>query len=117
VAETIWIRQLLRDLHLSLFSPGALYCENVSATYLAVNPGFHARTKHFEMDFHFVCERVSRGEVRVCYVSSMYQLADVFTKALSSAKFAPLRSKLRVVPPLQLEGAFRPYISLSYTDL
>lgn len=108
------IRQLLRDLHISLFSPGALYCENVSATYLAVNP---ARTKHLEMDFHFVRERVSRGEVRVCYVSSMYQLADVFTKALSSAKFAPLRSKLRVVPPLQLEGAVRQYISLSYTDL
>lgn len=89
----------------------------ISATYLAVNPGFHARTKHLEMDFHFVRERVSRGEVRVCYVSSMYQLADVFTKAFSSAKFAPLRSKLRVVPPLQLEGAVRPYISLSYTDL
>ena len=105
------IRQLLRDLHIS---PGALYCENVSATYLAP-----ARTKHLEMDFHFFCERVSRGEVRVCYVSSMYQLADVFTKtkALSSAKFAPLRSKLRVVPPLQLEGAVRLYISLSYTDL
>ncbi|CAA0812673.1 cysteine-rich RLK (RECEPTOR-like protein kinase) 8, partial [Striga hermonthica] len=51
-ADTIWIRQLL----LNYIDPGALYCENVSATYLA------ARTKHLEMDFHFVRERVKFGD-------------------------------------------------------
>lgn len=59
---------------------------------------------------------MSRGEVRVCYVSSMYQLADVFTKAFSSAKFAPLRSKLRVVPPLNLRRIL-PCLSLSKREV
>ncbi|KAK3012794.1 hypothetical protein RJ639_008021 [Escallonia herrerae] len=59
VAELYWLHQLLRDLGVFLHRPVIVYCDNVSATYLAANPVFHARTKHIEIDFHFVREKVA----------------------------------------------------------
>ncbi|KAK2980817.1 hypothetical protein RJ640_020469 [Escallonia rubra] len=61
VAESYWLRQLLRDLDVFLPQPVVVYCDNVSATYLAKHPVFHARTKHIEIDFHFVREKVANS--------------------------------------------------------
>jgi hypothetical protein len=55
-AELTWLRSLLRELHISLHTPCHLYCDNVSATYIVANPVFHARTKHIEIDYHFICD-------------------------------------------------------------
>ena len=55
-AEVLWIQSLLSEIHLSLNSSPNLWCDNIGATYLATNPVFHARTKHIEIDFHFVYE-------------------------------------------------------------
>ncbi|GKE47395.1 ribonuclease H-like domain-containing protein, partial [Tanacetum coccineum] len=63
VAETAWIRNLLRELHSPLFSATLVYCDNVSAIYLTANPVQHQRTKHIEIDIHFVCDMVTRGQV------------------------------------------------------
>ncbi|CAL8990958.1 unnamed protein product [Prunus brigantina] len=49
---------------------------------MAVNPGFHARTRHIELDYHFVREKVALGSHQVCFVPSVDQPADLFTKAL-----------------------------------
>ena len=49
-----WIKSLLHELHLRLSTTPVLWCDNVGATYLAANPVFHARTKHVEIDYHFV---------------------------------------------------------------
>jgi hypothetical protein len=57
-----------------------LCCDNLGVTYLTANPVFHVRTKHIEIDFHFVRERVATGELEVRFISSSDQLADVFTK-------------------------------------
>ncbi|KAK1617826.1 hypothetical protein QYE76_023343 [Lolium multiflorum] len=65
VAECCWLRQLLQELHRPLSSATVVYCDNVSAIYMSSNPVQHKRTKHIEIDIHFVREKVSLGEVRV----------------------------------------------------
>lgn len=52
-AELIWIESLLKELLVPLSSPPVIFCDNLSATYLAVNPILHARTKHVEIDYHY----------------------------------------------------------------
>ncbi|PWA81139.1 hypothetical protein CTI12_AA188860 [Artemisia annua] len=94
VAETCWLRNLLRELHTPLSSATLVYCDNVSAVYLSCNPVQHQRTKHIEIDIHFVRDLVAAGQVRVLHVPSRYQYADIFTKGLPSALFEEFRSKI-----------------------
>jgi len=96
VAEATWLRQLLQELHQPLQSACLVYCDNVSAVYLSTNPIQHQRTKHVEIDLHFVRERVAIGAVRVLHVPTTSQFADVFTKGLPSTVFMEFRSSLNV---------------------
>nr|GEW21386.1 ribonuclease H-like domain-containing protein [Tanacetum cinerariifolium] len=70
VAETSWIRNLLHELHTLLFIATMVYCDNVSAVYVSANPVHHHRTKHIEIDIHFVRDKVAAGHVRVLHVPS-----------------------------------------------
>ncbi|GJR92437.1 ribonuclease H-like domain-containing protein [Tanacetum coccineum] len=99
VAETVWLRNLLRELHSPLSTATLVYCDNVSAVYMFVNPVQHQRTKHIEIDIHFVRDMVTAGQVRVLHVPSRFQYADIFTKGLRSALFEVFRSSLSVRPP------------------
>ena len=63
-----------------------IYCDNLSNIQLAKNPVFHARTKHIEVHYHFVRERVLSGEVELTYVPTDRQNADIFTKPLGLDK-------------------------------
>nr|GEW21456.1 ribonuclease H-like domain-containing protein [Tanacetum cinerariifolium] len=85
VAETAWIRNLLCELHTPLFTATLVYCDNVSAVYLSTNHVQHQRTKHIEIDIHFVRDYVASGQVRVLHVPSRFQYADIFTKGLPTA--------------------------------
>jgi hypothetical protein len=96
VAEASWLRQLLQELHQPLNSACLVYCDNVSAVYLSTNPVQHQRTKHVEIDLHFVRERVAIGVVRVLHVPTTSQFADVFTKGLPTSVFQDFRSSLNV---------------------
>ncbi|XP_019171360.1 PREDICTED: uncharacterized protein LOC109166917 [Ipomoea nil] len=100
-AEVTWVLSLLRELGLDSSAPPTLWCDNLGATYLRANPVFHARTKHVEVDYHFVRDKVSSGEFQVHFVSTKDQLSDIFTKPLPAAHFGVLRTKLNVVchPP------------------
>jgi hypothetical protein len=102
-AELCWIHALLKDLGIYLSQPPLLWCDNVSALAIASIPVFHARTKHIEVDFHFVRERVLRKDLIVKFVSTIDQLADIFTKSLPTQRFLDLQSNLTVSVPA-IEG-------------
>ncbi|GJU53818.1 ribonuclease H-like domain-containing protein [Tanacetum coccineum] len=105
VAETCWLRNLLRELHTPLSTATIVYCDNVSAVYLSSNPVQHQRTKHIEIDIHFVRDLVTTGHIRVLHVPSRYQYADIFTKGLPTALFDEFRDSLSVrSTPAQTAG-------------
>ncbi|GJW05530.1 ribonuclease H-like domain-containing protein [Tanacetum coccineum] len=87
VAETAWLCNLLRELHSPPSTATLVYCDNVSAIYMSANPVQHQRTKHIEIDIHFIRDMVTVGQVRVLHVPSRYQYADIFNKGLPSALF------------------------------
>jgi hypothetical protein len=99
VAEATWLRQLLTELHTPLRKTTLVYCDNISAIYMSSNPVQHQRTKHVEIDLHFIRERVAVGDVRVLHVPTTSQFADIFTKGLPSSVFAEFRSSLNVWSP------------------
>ncbi|XP_068319739.1 uncharacterized mitochondrial protein AtMg00810-like [Pyrus communis] len=103
-ADTIWILSLLHELRVPVRLPVLMHCDNLSATYMAANPVFHARTKHIALDYHFVRERVASGTHRVQFLPSTLQLADVFTKGLSTARFRSLCSNFVSSPESSLRG-------------
>jgi hypothetical protein len=96
VAEASWLRKLLAELHTPPSRSSLIYCDNVSAVYLSTNPIQHQRTKHVEIDLHFVRDRVAVGEVRVLHVPTTSQFADIFTKGLPSTTFTEFRSSLNI---------------------
>nr|XP_020179221.1 uncharacterized mitochondrial protein AtMg00810-like [Aegilops tauschii subsp. strangulata] len=87
VAECCWLRQLLGKLHAPLPKATVVYCDNISSIYVAANPVHHRRTKHIELDIHFVREKVALGELRVLHVPTTQQFADVMTKGLPTLAF------------------------------
>jgi len=97
-AEVIWLQYLLTDLQVPFVSAPTIWCDNLGATYLSANPIFHARTKHVEVDYHFVRNWAAKKEIQIRFIPSRDQLADVFTKPLSAASFTAFRFKLRVDP-------------------
>ena len=80
--ELIWVEALLHELRVPLTEKPCFWCGNLGATYLSANPIFHARTKHTEIDYHFVRERVASKHLEIKFISSKDQVADGFTKAL-----------------------------------
>lgn len=103
-AELSWIRSLFKDLGIRLSTP-RIWCDNISSISLASNPVFHARTKHLEVDYHYVRDKVVRKELEVCYLSTTDQVADIFTKGLSKSRFLLLTNKLMVRSrPISLRG-------------
>jgi hypothetical protein len=96
VAEACWLRQLLVELHSPTPRVTLVYCDNVSAVYLFTNPVQHQRTKHVEINLHFVRERVAVGDVHVLHVSTTSQFADIFTKGLTYLVFLEFCSSLNI---------------------
>lgn len=94
LCELQWILYILGDLKVTCHRPPVLYCDNQSAMHIVANPVFHERTKHLEIDCHFVREKVQNGVLRLLPISSKSQLADFFTKALHPGVFVPFLSKL-----------------------
>ncbi|KAL6974688.1 Beta-galactosidase 8 [Sarracenia purpurea var. burkii] len=97
VCELLWLQTFLLDLGLLDSGPMRLYCDNKAAINIAHNPVQHDRTKHIEVDRHFIKEKLNNGSICMPYVKSEDQLADVFTKGLSSRVFHPILFKLGMI--------------------
>ena len=94
VCELLWLRNLLRDLGVNSKYTMNLYCDNTSAIKIAHNLVQHDRTKHVEVDRHFIKEKLEAGIIIFPFVKSENQLADIFTKAVASQTFDDSLDKL-----------------------
>ena len=107
-AELTWLQSLFFQLGICCTEKPIIWCDNVSATELARNPIYHSRTKHIEIYMHFIRNKVTTGELNICYVPSEEQIADIMNKPLSFVKFNYLRAKLNVhLCPLSLRGTVK----------
>ncbi|KAH9699266.1 retrovirus-related pol polyprotein from transposon RE1 [Citrus sinensis] len=97
VSETLWITYLLQELKVTLSQTPVIYCDNKSKEALASNPKYHSRTKHIELDLHFIRDHIGQKELQISHVPSYDQVADIFTKPLAFDQFNYLRSKLNVL--------------------
>jgi hypothetical protein len=94
--ELIWTEALLHELGVRLKKKPCLWCDNLGATYLSANPIFHARTKHIEIDFHFVRQWVANKKLDIRFISSKDQVADGFAKALPVKNLVAFKHNLNL---------------------
>jgi hypothetical protein len=95
--EAIWLRKLLTDLFDLEMEATTILCDNQSCIKMTENPVFHDRSKHIEIRYHYIRDMVQRGALKLQYVSTDEQVADVLTKPLSRVKFEHFRDKLGIV--------------------
>uniref|UniRef100_A0A2N9E974 Uncharacterized protein n=1 Tax=Fagus sylvatica TaxID=28930 RepID=A0A2N9E974_FAGSY len=95
--ELTWLRTVLQEFGLLTQGPTPLYCDNQAAIHNASNPVFHERTKHIEVDCHFVRSKVESKDIIIPFVPSGSQLADIITKALSKNAIDSICNKLGVI--------------------
>ncbi|GJU67257.1 ribonuclease H-like domain-containing protein [Tanacetum coccineum] len=81
-SEIVWILKILKDLNWEHFMPVNMFCDSQAAIKIAANPVFHERTKHLEIDLHFVREKILSGVLKTQKISSADQIADIFTEGL-----------------------------------
>jgi hypothetical protein len=96
-AEIMWIQTLLHELGVQTPRAAKLWCDNIGAKYLSANPVFHARTKHIEVDYHFVRERVTQKLLEIDFISSKDQIADGFTKPLPARQLENFKHNLNLI--------------------
>ena len=94
VAEVTWLIGLYKELGISIEVPICLYCDSKAAIQIAANPIFHERTKHIDIDCHFVRDKIIQGVIKTHYVSTKEQQADLLTKSLGRQQHEHLMTKL-----------------------
>ena len=103
--EVVWLRRILMDVAVPIRTATVLRCDNQSCMAIAKNPVFHARTKHIEIQYHYVRELINDEIVELEYCPTSENAADIFTKALGAEQLQQHLRRLGVGPiPSQLNG-------------
>ena len=97
ICKGIWLNRLLEELRVPLKHPIVLYCDNQAAISIAKNPVHHDRTKHMEIDRHFIKEKIEEGFFKVSFTPKNCQTADILTKALARVNHEDLTEKLGMI--------------------
>ncbi|RDX81259.1 hypothetical protein CR513_38082, partial [Mucuna pruriens] len=97
ICEGLWMKIILNDLKVKYEGPIKLFCDNNSAISIAHNPVKHDRTKHTEIDRHFIKEKLDNGLIVTAHVPTGLQVADVFTKGLRANRFQEFNGKLGMI--------------------
>jgi hypothetical protein len=95
--EAIWVRKLLTGLFDLEMRETMILCDNQSCIKMTENPVFHDRSKHIEILYHFICDMLQRGALKLQYISMDEQVVEMLTKPLSHVKFEHFRDKLGIV--------------------
>jgi hypothetical protein len=94
VQEAIHLRQLMKDIGYTQGQPTVIFEDNQGCIALSANPVFHRRTKHIDIRYHFIRERIASGEIELRYIPTEQQLADILTKALPRLRINSLRHSI-----------------------
>ena len=92
--ELIWLKQLLHELRFGKYEQMTFVCDNQAALHIASNLVSHERTKHIEVDCHFIREKIVSGCITTSFVNSNHQLIDIFTKSLQGPRIQYICTKL-----------------------
>ncbi|KAK3022402.1 hypothetical protein RJ639_047376 [Escallonia herrerae] len=105
ICEGMWLKRLLEELKITCEGSIKVFCDNQASINIAKNLVHHDRTKHVEIDRHFIREKIEGGIIQMVYTPSSHQTADILTKALPKGNFDNLNSKLGMINIYsQLEG-------------
>ena len=85
--EAIWLKTFIREVTSHQINPLTIKADNQGAIALAKDNKFYTRTKHIDLHYHFVCEVVEDGKIKMEYIPTSENMADIFTKALAKPKF------------------------------
>ena len=95
--ELLWLRWFLKDLDVSTSSITPLYCDNQNVIHITHNDVFHKRTKHIEIDCHFIRYHLVHGTFKLFLASSKDQLANIFTKSHPKGRLRDLVDNLKLI--------------------
>ncbi|GJR57338.1 retrovirus-related pol polyprotein from transposon TNT 1-94 [Tanacetum coccineum] len=92
-ANILWMKSQLNDydIHYNMVS---IFCDNTSAIAISNNPVLHSRTKHIDIRYHFIKDHILKGDIELHFISTKYQIANIFTKPLDEPTFTRLKAEL-----------------------
>jgi hypothetical protein len=91
------MKQTLTDIQVEYEEHIPIYCDNISAINISKNPLMHSNMKHIPIKYHVLREQVEEKNIRLEYVGTKEQVADIFTKSLPRESFEYLRQRFRVI--------------------
>jgi hypothetical protein len=95
--QVIWMKKTLEDLQIRYDNPITINCDNTSAIRISKNLVMHSKTKHIPIKYHFLRDQVTQKVVKIVYVDTKEQIADIFTKPLPMSTFENILHKFRVI--------------------
>jgi histone deacetylase 1/2 len=115
ITEVIWLQNLLIDLQIPFTSAPTIWCDNLSATYLSTNPIFHAPTKHVEVDYYFVRDRIAKKEIQICLSLLRINFQMSFLSCFLLLSLLHLNSSFGSILHPRIEGPYYIYIYIRNT--